>query len=83
PPADDGTPPPTPSPTDSGGGVIISCDLWECGVGYTNVERDCSTQPSYYGRRLQATQDYVDNDFYTTDGYTTLGNYPICSQVAC
>lgn len=62
---------------------IISCGLWECPAGFTNGARECSTSPSPYGRRLQATEDYADDAFYTTDGYTTLGNYPICSDKAC
>ena len=63
---------------------IISCDLWDCPAGYTNRARECGTLPSPYGRRLQATaEDYADDAFYTTDGYTTLGDYPICSEKAC
>lgn len=45
--------------------------------------RDCATGQSPYGRRLQATEDSVNDGFYTTDGYTTLGNIAICSQEAC
>lgn len=62
---------------------IVSCNLWECGVGYTNVQRDCSTTPSPYGRRLQAAEAYLSDGFVTSDGYTTLGNYPICGEEAC
>lgn len=64
-------------------GGIVSCELWECPAGYNNEARDCSTSPSHLGRRLQATEEYMDDEFYTTDGYTTLGNYPICSEKAC
>ncbi|CAN0070530.1 unnamed protein product, partial [Ectocarpus fasciculatus] len=79
------SPAPTPSPTDSD--VIISCASWECGAGYTNIERDCSTDPSPYGRRrLRTSLDSGSNDvfdMYSTDGYTTLGNYPMCRQDNC
>ncbi|CAN0018604.1 unnamed protein product, partial [Ectocarpus fasciculatus] len=54
---------------------------WECDAGSTNVERECSTEPSPYGRRGRRLQS--SQDFFTTDGYTTLGNYPICSQESC
>ncbi|CAN0320981.1 unnamed protein product, partial [Ectocarpus fasciculatus] len=67
--------------------VIISCASWECGAGYTNIERDCSTDPSPYGRRrLRTSLDSGRNDvfdMYSTDGYTTLGNYPMCRQDNC
>lgn len=62
-------------------GGIISCESYECADGYTNVDRDCSTVFDYTGgRRLQSLDDF---DFYTTDGYTTLGNYPMCLHHVC
>ncbi|CAN0520694.1 unnamed protein product, partial [Ectocarpus sp. 12 AP-2014] len=65
--------------------AIISCGSWECGAGYTNIERDCSTDPSPYSRRrLRSSLDSGSNDvLYSTDGNTTLGNYPMCRQDNC
>eukprot|EP00903_Cladosiphon_okamuranus_P010585 g10009.t1 len=41
----------------------------------------CPDDGSWDARRLQSSDE--DSTFFTTDGYTTLGNYPICSEDVC
>ncbi|CAN0165599.1 unnamed protein product [Pylaiella littoralis] len=60
----------TPGPAPSTPEGEVSCGVWECDAGFSNVMRDCF----FIG---------WDGAAISTDGYTSLGNLPVCDRDVC